>query len=91
MKNVIVAVTALCMALLAGSFQHLSAGEKNNPRRLFEKKCSICHSIDRATSITKTKKGWKITVMRMKDEQDAEISNEEARIIINYLAENYGN
>lgn len=42
-------------------------------------------------SITKTKEGWEATVMRMKDENDAPISNEEARIIIDYLAENYGN
>ncbi len=91
MKHVIVAVTALCMTLLAGSFQRISAGENNNPKSLFEKKCSICHSIERPMSITKTKEGWEATVMRMKDENDAPISNEEARIIIDYLAENYGN
>jgi len=57
---------------------------------LFEQKCSICHSSDRAKSKKKTLNEWETTVMRMKNERGAPISDEEAKIIIDYLAKNYG-
>jgi len=57
---------------------------------LFEKKCSTCHSIQRAKSKRKTREQWEATVMRMKDRNRAPISAEEARIIIDYLVKSYG-
>ncbi len=57
---------------------------------LFERKCSLCHSIDRPKSKKKSPEEWKNTVMRMKNKNGCPISDKEAEIIIKYLAENYG-
>jgi len=38
----------------------------------------------------KTKEAWKTTVMRMKNVNGCPITDDEAMIIIDYLAENYG-
>ncbi|GBD98527.1 hypothetical protein BMS3Abin07_00547 [bacterium BMS3Abin07] len=51
---------------------------------------SICHSIDRPKQRKNQKKGWDATVMRMKDKNGCPITDEEAKIIIDYLAEEYG-
>ena len=63
---------------------------KKNAKDLFEEKCSTCHSIGRPKSKTKTKDEWEITVMRMNNMHGAPITEEQARLIIGYLAENYG-
>jgi cytochrome c5 len=85
-----VALWALCTFLLFASPQGVSAGEEKNAKKLFERKCSTCHSIERPKSKAKTKAEWKSTVMRMKNVNMAPISGEEATIIIDYLVEDYG-
>ena len=67
-----------------------SQGEKINVEQLFESKCSICHSINRPKSKKKSKEGWETTVMRMKNKNGCPITDEEAKMIIDYLAEEYG-
>ena len=59
-------------------------------KALFEKNCSRCHTIERPMSKKKTKEAWKTTVMRMKNVNGCPITDDEAMIIIDYLAENYG-
>ncbi len=60
---------------------------------LFEKKCSVCHSLDRIQSKRKTYNGWEATVTRMLDvngaRERAGITDEEAKTIIEYLAATY--
>jgi hypothetical protein len=56
---------------------------------LFEKKCSVCHKTDRATSKKKTQKEWDTTVMRMINSRGAKINDGEAKILIDYLTANY--
>lgn len=56
---------------------------------LFESKCSLCHSLSRPASTKKTYDEWLSTVQRMKN-KGAPVSDEEAVIIAEYLAENYG-
>lgn len=85
-----VALSALCTFLLFASLQGISAGKEKNAKQLFERKCSTCHSIEKPKSKAKTKAEWKSTVMRMKNVNMAPISEEEATIIIDYLAEHYG-
>ena len=65
-------------------------GEKINAVQLFESKCSICHSINRPKSKKKTQNGWEKTVLRMKNKNGCPITDEEAKLIIDYLAETYG-
>jgi cytochrome c5 len=64
--------------------------EKVNVEQLFESKCSLCHSIERPKSKKKSKEGWKTTVMRMKNKNGCPITDEEAQMIIDYLADKYG-
>ncbi len=59
-------------------------------KSLFEEKCSICHSLERPKSKEKTYDEWEATVTRMKDVNGCPITDEEAKIIIDYLAKNYG-
>lgn len=59
-------------------------------KALFEQKCSICHSIDRPTAKKKDRAGWEKTVLRMKNVNGAPITDEEARAIIDYLAQTHG-
>ncbi len=59
-------------------------------KSLFEEKCSICHSSERPKSKRKTYDEWEATVTRMKDVNGCPITDEEAKIIIDYLAKHYG-
>jgi cytochrome c5 len=66
-----------------------SAADKaaNDGKILFENNCGECHNLDRPKS-QKTKEEWKTTVFRMK-QNGADITDDEANIIINYLSETY--
>jgi cytochrome c5 len=58
-------------------------------KALFEGKCGTCHSIDRPKAKNKSAAEWEKTVMRMKS-NGCSLSNDEAKAIIDYLADNYG-
>jgi len=89
MKTIFLRVAGLALLLLIGVAQSGSAsGTPAN--MLFEQKCSICHSIERPKSKIKTRKEWETTVTRMRNEHDAPITDDEARMIIEYLTEHYG-
>ena len=60
-----------------------------DPAQLYEKKCGVCHVIERSKSKNKTEKGWRATVIRMK-RKSTQITDEEAEIIIDHLTEFYG-
>ncbi len=61
---------------------------------VFEETCSVCHSIDRPKSKAKTRAEWEVTVKRMQDvngaREKANLTDEKAAIIIDYLSANYG-
>lgn len=57
---------------------------------LFEEKCPLCHSLDRPASKRKSYDEWLSTVLRMKNQNGAPITDEEAKIIAEYLAATYG-
>jgi hypothetical protein len=59
-------------------------------RTIFESKCSVCHKFEKATSKNKTSAEWEKTIKRMIESRGARTTNEEAKIIKDYLAENYG-
>ncbi|GAB4256055.1 MAG: hypothetical protein Kow0054_18550 [Deferrisoma sp.] len=54
-------------------------------KALFEKKCSACHSPDRALKKNKDRAGWEKTVSRMARYSSGMISPEDAGIIVEYL------
>jgi hypothetical protein len=90
MKGVFFSLFTLCAILPFFFLQHVSAGEEKDAGLLFERKCGACHSIKKPKSKKKTKAGWEKTVMKMKNVHMAPISSEEARVIVDYLASNYG-
>lgn len=89
MKRLSVYIGAIALLTISGLLAHSEEKSEVDAEALFEKKCGICHSIDRPKSTNKTEKGWKRTVKRMK-KNGAPITDEEAKIIIDYLVENYG-
>lgn len=89
MMKLIVIILAGSALFISGLF-NVAAAEDINAKELFESKCSICHSIERPKSKKKTRTGWETTVMRMKNSNGAPITDEEAKIIIDYLAAEYG-
>ena len=59
-------------------------------KTLFEAKCSVCHSLDRATSLTGTKEKWTSIVKEMQGKKADWISDAEASKIVDYLAAEHG-
>ena len=59
-------------------------------KAVFETKCSACHNLARTTNKTKSQEDWQKTVTRMKNKRKAQISDDDARIITEYLAKTYG-
>lgn len=57
--------------------------------KLFETKCKLCHSIDRAKKVNKTMEEWRSTVLRMKSYAPV-LTDQEAKLIIDYLFHRYG-
>jgi len=56
---------------------------------LLEERCTICHSLDRVTSASKTRQEWEQTVTRMVG-KGARLNADEQEILISYLTETYG-
>jgi mono/diheme cytochrome c family protein len=92
--NMNVLVVFVSSFMLFSGIQHQAfaevQAEKSKRQQLFETNCKRCHSIERPKSKRKTRGGWIITVMRMKNFNGCPISDEEAALIIDYLATEYG-
>jgi mono/diheme cytochrome c family protein len=52
-------------------------------------RCTGCHSLDQVESASKTQAEWEATVDRMRG-KGAELTDEEADILSEYLSETYG-
>jgi hypothetical protein len=94
MKKVTVYVIGIVFLVLLGMplyalEQGKEAAKVDPAKDLFEKKCSVCHKADRATSKKKKQKEWDTTVMRMINSHGAKINDGEVKIIIDYLTANY--
>ena len=55
---------------------------------LLEKRCSVCHSPDRAKSKHKTAEQWDATVTRMM-KKGAKLTGEEKQTLVDYLSKTY--
>jgi len=90
MKMIATCISGI-LFLTAFGIRSFSANEtKVDAKELFEKKCSVCHSLDRPRSKKKALKEWEKTVTRMIASRGAKITDEEAKLVIDYLAKNYG-
>jgi cytochrome c5 len=90
MKSFIFAAAMLAFFSLVPPAMQSMEQETTDAKALFEKKCSVCHSADRPKSLKKTNEEWTKTVLRMKEKRNENISNDEAKILIDYLTKTYG-
>jgi cytochrome c5 len=72
------------------SYSTSIAEQQVDAKALFEEKCSVCHELERPRSQKKTRAEWEVTLSWMKSMIDADISEKDAKIILDYLSENYG-
>ncbi len=63
-----------------------AAIDVNMAAATMEKRCSKCHNLDRIVGARKDVRGWLATVNRMRLLPDSGISEQDARIIVSYLA-----
>jgi len=92
MKKITMYILAAFFLAATGTTVQGVVEQKLDGKTLFEEKCALCHKLDRPTSKKKTLAGWEKTVLRMKKKnpEKAPISDTEAKVIIDYLAQNYG-
>ncbi len=55
---------------------------------LLEARCTRCHNLERVQAAGKTQTEWETTVERMRG-KGAQLTDEEAGILVDYLAETY--
>ena len=96
LKMTAVAILIIAAILCTTCCHNAFAEEKKSAQqdwsvaeKLFEAKCKLCHSIDRPKNAKKTYEGWKSTVMRMMSYAPV-ITDEQAEMIIDYLAHHHG-
>jgi cytochrome c5 len=68
----------------------VAAAPAADGKALFEKKCSVCHPLDRPTSRKETRETWASIIKEMQGKKNDWISDAEASKIIDYLAAQYG-
>ena len=68
----------------------VTAAPAADGKTLFEAKCSVCHGLDRATSLTGTKETWTSIVKKMQGKKADWISDADASKIIDYLTTEHG-
>lgn len=59
-------------------------------KELFETKCSICHPLSRPLGQIMNSDGWMATVTRMQKVNGCPITDEEAKLIVDYLVKTRG-
>lgn len=84
MRRILLAVSLSLLLLMQVSFSYASS---DSGKELFEKKCSKCHSLDRALSKKKDLAAWKNTTHRMAKYSGGAISEAEAEEIAIYLVD----
>ncbi|TAN42807.1 MAG: hypothetical protein EPN22_11355 [Nitrospirae bacterium] len=81
---------AFCAATFISVIPPAAEGdEKITPQKLFEQKCSQCHSLDDPRSQRNTKAEWTQLVKRMRG-NGCDLSDDEAETIVGYLSKNFG-
>ena len=68
----------------------LAMAQQKEPdgKTVFEKTCGTCHGLSKAQAKKKTSQEWQATVTRMK-QNGAKFSDEDGKLIVDYLAKTY--
>jgi hypothetical protein len=90
MKKIATCISCIIFLAASGMAVYSADGTKTDAKTLFEKKCSVCHNLEKATSQNKSPAEWEKTVKRMIESRGAKITDAESMIINDYLAKNYG-
>lgn len=94
MKKSTILPILIIIILLTGSLLAACATSTPTPsstlvgQTLMQQRCSVCHSLDRVTTVQKTADQWTITVQRMVA-RGAQLTTQEQQILIAYLAATY--
>ena len=91
---VLVGLVLMGLAVACGGGGEETPEETEGPaalggQELLEARCTKCHNLDRVKAASKTLDEWTATVGRMRG-KGAELSDAEAEILLEYLAETYG-
>jgi hypothetical protein len=93
MKSSLVLTALAILASTAGSAAEKPVPLKDAPgREVVERSCVVCHSLDypRIHAGFLDHKTWEAEVNKMINVYGAPISHEDAQVIVEYLATNYG-
>jgi len=92
MKKGILVKGILLMVILLVTFSLAFAMEmeekketKPTPEQLFKTVCSQCHPVSRPQAKTKSATAWELTVKRMQKKDPSKISDDDAKVIIEFL------
>jgi hypothetical protein len=80
----LVVSSALLLAPLSG----IAEDEDLEPKALFQKRCTKCHTLDR-TNRKENSEFWRETVSRMKEKPFSGISDRDAQVIADYLVDTH--
>jgi mono/diheme cytochrome c family protein len=86
----IIGVAFFILPVVSACSAEKQSGQAANTKTLFEKKCSTCHGLDKPKSKQKTQPEWAETVLRMKNKNGAPVNDDEVKVIVEYLAKNFG-
>lgn len=75
---------------VAGNTANADAAGATDPRALFETKCKLCHSLEKATHEKLDRAGWDKMVKDMAAKKAGWISDTEAATIVQYLVTTHG-
>jgi mono/diheme cytochrome c family protein len=89
MRKLIICLMAMVALIASGVLGQSAEKGEVDAGALFEQKCSICHSTNRPKSEHKTASEWAATVESMR-KKGCPLTDEEAQVIVDYLAQNYG-
>ena len=86
MKRASIFILALSFSAL--TLQTLPARAQEKGAALLEERCSGCHPTSLTESKQKTPKQWQATVSRMIN-RGARLTDEEKKVLVDYLSERY--
>ena len=85
-KNWTLLSLIIAFALFLGPVPGIAADENLEPKALFQKRCTKCHSLDK-TNRKEDPEWWRATVTKMKGKFFSGISDRDMQIIADYLVE----
>ncbi len=76
----------MCFVFLAGLFALSACSSQQQGKTLFETKCIQCHSLEKSLKANKSLAEWEKTTAAMVRYSNGAITEQEAKIIAEYLA-----